>query len=207
MLSPNFWSLTSTHFYLIIKGRCAKICISSESIANTFNPIGSDIKEPNLLSPTQIEEFKAEGVLPIPSLIPPTVLAKWQNQFRAACTNGVDLDVPHTWPSGRYTPPDGWPELEPSLYDMPNLQSIVEQLGDGAFAPSHPAGQPWSPQIPMTRVNLPSIPETEWSPPSDGHLDGYATGGAVGSWHFLSFYYGMLTAPKGAVRLTGHDLI
>ena len=197
MLFLNFGRSQAHGFTSSIQGRRARVCIGGVSIANAFNPIGSDIEKPKLLSPTQIGEFKAEGALPIPSLIPPAVLYKWQNQFRAACTDGVDLDVPYTWPSGRYTPPDGWPELEPSLYDLPDLQSIVEQLGDGAFAPSHPAGQPWSPQVPMTRVNLPDTAETEWSPPSDGHLDGYATGWGGG---FMAFFVVLLwdvDSPRG----------
>ena len=128
-----------------------------------------------LLSSAQLDEFKAEGVLPIPGLIPPYVLDGWQDQMRAACSGGVNLDDPSTWPAGRYAPEGGWPELSPNLYDLPGLQSIVEQIGGGAFAPSHPAGQPWTPQIPMTRVILPSATDTEWAPPSDGH-PGYATG-------------------------------
>ena len=31
------------------------------------------------LSTAQIEEFKAEGTLPLPGLIPPDVLAGWQD--------------------------------------------------------------------------------------------------------------------------------
>ena len=130
-----------------------------------------------LLSPAQLEEFKAEGTLLIPGLVPPDVLEGWRDQIRAACSkDGVDIDDPGTWPSGRYAPEGGWPGFSPCLYDLPNLQSVVEQIGGGAFAPSHPAGEPWSPQIPMTRVILPSTPGTEWEPPADGHLDGYATG-------------------------------
>ena len=128
------------------------------------------------LSQAQLAEFKAEGALPIRGLVPPDVIDRWQDQLRAVCTDGVDLDDPDTWSSGRYAPPGGWPQLDPNLYDVPNLQSIVAQLGAGAFAPSHPAGQPWSPQVPMTRVILPSAPGTEWRAPTDGHLDGYATG-------------------------------
>ena len=133
---------------------------------NKSESSGSDPKPSMLLSPAQLDEFKAEGVLAIPGLVPPDVLDGWQDQMRAACSGGVDLDDPSTWPAGRYTPEDGWPKLSPNLYDLPSLQSIVEQIGGGAFAPTHPAGQPWTPQIPMTRVILPSAPGTEWAPPS-----------------------------------------
>ena len=112
-----------------------------------------DPKPSMLLSSAQLDEFKAEGVLAIPGLVPPDMLDGWQDQMRAACSGGVDLDDPSTWPAGRYTPEDGWPELSPNLYDLPSLQSIVEQIGGGALAPTHPAGQPWTPQIPMTRVD------------------------------------------------------
>ena len=118
------------------------------------------------LTAAQLDQFKAEGAVPIPGLVPPDVLEGWQAEFRRACSgDGVDIDDPATCPAGRYAPEGGWPELSPCLYDLPSLNSIVEQLGAGAFAPSHPAGQPWSPQVPMTRVILPSEPGTEWVPP------------------------------------------
>ena len=164
---------------------------------NTSDRRQSDIEQPRQLSTTQLEEFKAEGALPIPDLVRPDVIAGWQDRFRAACSDGLDLDVPHSWTSGRYTPDGGWPELEPSLYDLRDLQSIVVQLGGGAFAPSHPAGMPWSPQIPMTRVNLPSTPGTEWSPPSDGHLDGYASGWGGGFMAFFAILLWDVDSPKG----------
>lgn len=164
---------------------------------DTPNQRTPGITYPSRLSTAQIEEFKAEGALQLPGLIPPDVLVGWQDQFRAACSDGVDLDDPETWPTGRYTPPDGWPELQPCLYDLPNLRSIVEQLGDGAFAPSHPAGRAWSPQTPMTRVNLPSAQETEWSPPNDGHLDGYATGWGGGFMAFFAVLLWDVDSPQG----------
>ena len=149
------------------------------------------------LSQAQLAEFKAEGALPIRGLVPPDVIARWQDQLRAVCTDGVDLDDPDTWSSGRYAPPGGWPQLDPNLYDVPNLQSIVAQLGAGAFAPSHPAGQPWSPQVPMTRVILPSAPGTEWRAPTDGHLDGYATGWGGGFMAFIAVLLWDVDSPMG----------
>ena len=149
------------------------------------------------LSQAQLAEFKAEGALPIRGLVPPDVIARWQDQLRAVCTDGVDLDDPDTWSSGRYAPPGGWPQLDPKLYDVPNLQSIVAQLGAGAFAPSHPAGQPWSPQVPMTRVILPSAPGTEWRAPTDGHLDGYATGWGGGFMAFFAVLLWDVDSPMG----------
>ena len=149
------------------------------------------------LSQAQLAEFKAEGALPIRGLVPPDVIARWQDQLRAVCTDGVDLDDPDTWSSGRYAPPGGWPQLDPNLYDVPNLQSIVAQLGAGAFAPSHPAGQPWSPQVPMTRVILPSAPGTEWRAPTDGHLDGYATGWGGGFMAFFAVLLWDVDSPMG----------
>ena len=108
-----------------------------------------------------------------------------------------NLDDPSTWPAGRYTPESGWPKLRPNLYDLPSLQSIVEQIGGGALAPTHPAGQPWTPQIPMTRVILPSAPGTEWTPPSDGHLDGYATGWGGGFMAFFVVLFWDVSSPMG----------
>lgn len=149
------------------------------------------------LSTEQLDEFKAEGAVPIPGLIPSDVVASWQDQVRAACTDGVDLDNPETWPSGRYAPDGGWPELDPNLYEVPNLQSIVDQLGAGAFAPSHPAGHPWSPQVPMTRVILPNEPGTEWTAPTDGHLDGYASGWGGGFMAFFAVLLFDVSSPTG----------
>ena len=87
------------------------------------------------LSPAQLDEFKAEGALAIPGLVPSDVLDGWQAQIRTACSNdGVDIDDPSTWPTGRYAPAGSWPEFSPILYELETLQSIVEQIGDGAFA-------------------------------------------------------------------------
>ena len=150
-----------------------------------------------LLSPARLDEFKAEGVLAIPGLVPPDVIDGWQAQIRLACSDSIDFDDPNTWPAGRYAPAGGWPELSPNLYDLPSLQSIVEQIGGGAFAPSHPAGQPWTPQVPMTRVILPSAPGTEWTPPVDGHLDGYAKGWGGGFMAFFAVLLWDVSSPTG----------
>jgi len=149
------------------------------------------------LSPAQLDEFKAEGAVAIPDLISADILAGWQAQMRAACTDGVDLDDPGSWPVGRYAPEGGWPELSPNLYEVNNLEAIVEQLGGGAFAPSHPAGQPWAPQVPMTRVILPSAPDIEWVAPVDGHLDGYATGWGGGFMAFFAVLLWDVSSPRG----------
>jgi len=114
--------------------------------------------------------------------------------MRGACTVNVDLADTDTWPTGRYAPAGGWPELSPNLYDMPSLRSIVEQIGGGAFAPSHPAG---TPQVPMTRVILPSAPGSQWSSPVDGHLDGYATGWGGGFMAFLAVLLWYVSSPTG----------
>ena len=151
-----------------------------------------------LLSPAQLEEFKAEGAVAIPGLVPPDVLDGWQTQIRVACSeDGVDIDDPGTWPHGRYAPEGGWPEFSPCLYDVPSLQSIVEQIGGGAFASSHPAGQPWTPQVPMTRAILPSEPGTEWRAPVDAHLDGYATGWGGGFMALFAVLLWDVSSPTG----------
>jgi len=141
-----------------------------------------------LLTADQLAEFKAEGSLLIRSLVPDAVLAGWRKQFAAAAAAHeppVDLAEPSTWPPGRLEA--AWPELEPGLYDLPELQELVQQLGGGAFAPTSQAGRPWAPQQPMTRVVLPEAPGgTEWAPPADGHLDGYGGGGWGGG--FMAFF-------------------
>ena len=149
------------------------------------------------LTPAQLNEFKVDGAVAIPGLIPPDVLDGWRAQVRAACTGGVDIEDPNTWPAGRYAPSGGWPEFSPNLYDLPNLSSIVKQIGGGAFAPTSPAGLPWKPQAPMTRVILPDTPDVEWAPPDNGHLDGYAKGWGGGFMAFFAVLLWDLSNPKG----------
>ena len=158
---------------------------------------GTDSAPTILLSRAQLDEFKAEGVVAIPRLVPDDVLDGWQAQIRAACTDGVNLCDPKTWSIGRYAPPSGWPKLSPNLYDLPGLRSIVQQIGGGAFAPSHPAGEPWTPQVPMTRVILPSSPGTEWKSPVDGHLDGYAAGWGGGFMALFAVLLWNVDSPMG----------
>ena len=117
--------------------------------------------------------------------------------MRAACSGGWTSTTPALGLPGGILPRMVGPELSPNLYDLPSLQSIVEQIGGGAFAPSHPAGQPWTPQIPMTRVILPSAPGTEWAPPADGHLDGYATGWGGGFMAFFVVLFWDVSSPTG----------
>ena len=149
------------------------------------------------LSPAQLGEFKSEGALAIAGLVPAGVIEGWQAQMREACSEGVDLDAPDTWPAGRYAPTGGWPEFSPNLYNVPNVQSIVEQIGGGAFASSHPAGLPWTPQVPMTRVIMPSVLGSEWQAPVDGHLDGYATGWGGGFMAFFAVLLWDVDSPTG----------
>ena len=150
------------------------------------------------LSRAQLEEFKTEGAVAVPGLVPREILEGWQDQIRSACAAvGVDIDDPGTWPTGRYAPEGGWPEFTPALYDLPGLHSIVEQIGGGAFAPSHPAGVPWKPQIPMTRVILPDAPGTEWTAPTDGHLDGYASGWGGGFMAIFAVLLWDVDSPRG----------
>ena len=151
------------------------------------------------LSPVQIAEFKTQGAVRLPALIPPHVLKSWREQIWGRCaSDGVDLDDPASWPAGRYAPEGGWPELEPNVYDLPEIQNLVDQLGGaGQFVPSFPAGAPPSPQVPMTRVILPSEPGTDWSPPLDGHLDGYATGWGGGFMAFFTVLLSDVDSPTG----------
>ena len=59
--------------------------------SESYNP---DLKPSMLLSSAQLDEFKAEGTLAIPGLIPPDVLEGWQDQMRAACSGGVTSTTP-----------------------------------------------------------------------------------------------------------------
>ena len=152
-----------------------------------------------LLSSAQLDEFKAEGAVPIRGLVPTNVLEGWRAQVRAACTGGVDLEDPSTWRPGRYGPEGGWPDFTPNLYELQSLQSIAEQIGGGAFAVSSPAGLPPEPtQVPMTRIILPDAPGTEWAPPlTSGHLDGYAAGWGGGFMAIIAILLWDLSSPRG----------
>ena len=157
-----------------------------------------------LLSPAQLDEFKTEGVLAIPGLVPPDVLDGWQAQIRVACSDGVDLDDPNTWPAGRYAPEGGWPELSPNLYDLPSLQSIVEQIGGGAFAPSHPAGA----AVDAAGADDPGDPAERSGHGVGGPLStvtsmGMRQAGAVGSWRSSPCCSGTSAALRAEARPTG----
>jgi hypothetical protein len=80
-----------------------------------------------VLSTTEIEAFKADGVLILPGFIDEEQLASWRCQAWAAV--GADPDDRTTWPTGLQ------PNLTvaPHLGELPQCQALMEQLGGGAF--------------------------------------------------------------------------
>jgi hypothetical protein len=117
------------------------------------------------LTTEQIDFFKANGYLVAKNLINPGVVEEWRKQMWAHI--GSSLETPDTWPGEyvvqgfEYEPP------ESAFGQLPAVQSIVEQVGGGAFTGG--GGSPL--------VQWPKPPDTEWSLPSSGHIDAYGPGG------------------------------
>ena len=86
------------------------------------------ITYPSRLSTAQIEEFKAEGALPLPGLIPPDVLAGWQDQFRAACSDGVDLTIQKLGPPGAIRLLTAGPNCNPACTICPIYSLLWNSL-------------------------------------------------------------------------------
>ena len=173
-------------------------------MVNKSESYGPDSKPSMLLSPAQLDEFKAEGVLAIPGLVPPDVLDGWQDRMRAACSDGVDLDDPSTWPAGRYTPEDGWPELSPNLYDF--TEPTVHRGTDRGrcFCPHPPSGA----AVDAADSNdagrsCRAIRVRSGHPLPMGISMGMRLVGAVGSWRSSSCCSGTSAALRAEVRPTG----
>ena len=119
-----------------------------------------------VLSTTEIEAFKADGVLILPGFIDEEQLASWRCQAWAAV--GADPDDRTTWPTGLQ------PNLTvaPHLGELPQCQALMEQLGGGAFTGGGT----------MLKCIFPEAEEAHWRPAAGGHVDGYNQSW-VGSGH------------------------
>ena len=151
-----------------------------------------------LLSPAQLDEFKTEGALMIPGVV--TSRCAWR--VAGPDTRGLLPRRRSRRPQHlvfRAVRTQGWlARIQPQPVRAaescsPSWSRSVAEF----FSPSHPAGQPWTPQVPMTRVILPSVPGTEWAPPADGHLDGYASSWGGGFMAFFAVLLWDLSSPTG----------
>ena len=134
------------------------------------------------------------GALMIPGVVPPSAWRVAGPDTRGLLPRRRSRRPQHLV-FRRYAPKGGWPEFSPNLYELPSLQSIVEQIGGGVFSPSHLGWAAVTPQVPMTRVILPSVPGTEWAPPPTATSMGTRQAGAVGSWRSSPCCSGTSAAP------------
>jgi hypothetical protein len=108
-----------------------------------------------MLSSDQIESFKADGHLILPSFVSCEQIQAWRDQFWGHL--GCTIDEPEKWPEKvKDFKPD------PIFGDLPELQSIAGQVGGGHFKGGGCG----------VAVRWPQTGE-EWAMPESGHLDGY----------------------------------
>ncbi len=90
------------------------------------------------LTPEQLRTFKAEGAVLLPGLVDEAQLASWREQawdaIAVAVGRPVDREDRSTWPSGNLgnVPSDVQPK--PRLGELPQVQELMEFLGDGSLA-------------------------------------------------------------------------
>jgi ectoine hydroxylase-related dioxygenase (phytanoyl-CoA dioxygenase family) len=117
-----------------------------------------------VLSEQQISEFKRDGVLILEGFIDEAQLASWRSQVWAGL--GADPDDRSTWPSpggghAKVDMPGGG--LTPTPGELPQFQSLINQLGGGYFSGGGA----------QVACIFPHTSPDEWSLPSNGHVDGY----------------------------------
>ena len=90
------------------------------------------------LSPRQLATFKADGAVLLPALVDEAQLASWRDQAWAAVAasegRAVDRDDRSTWPVGQLGNVASELQPKPALGELPQVQALMDFLGDGAFA-------------------------------------------------------------------------
>ena len=81
-----------------------------------------------MLTSEEVQSFKQEGHLVLPGFVEGETVAQWQEQFWGHL--GCTIDEPDQWPERV----DGF-QPDPLFGNLPELQSIANQLGGGAFPP------------------------------------------------------------------------
>ena len=110
-----------------------------------------------ILDEQQILDFKQNGYLILRDFIDSKIIDQWRCQFWQQV--GGSLEDPTSWSQAKQTGP---PKLNPQLGGLPDVQSIVFQLGSSDFSGGG-CGI-------LTR--WPRECE-QWQMPQSGHLDGY----------------------------------
>ena len=84
--------------------------------------------ETSQLTKNQIDFFKKEGCLILRDFLDTPLLETWREQLWTQA--GGSLEDKGSWPTGKNI---GNLKLTPKLGDLPNIKSIVEQLGGSQF--------------------------------------------------------------------------
>lgn len=109
------------------------------------------------LTENQIYSFKQEGYLVLRDFLNTSLLEAWREQFWKQA--GGSLEDKDSWPTGKNI---GNLKLTPELGGLPDIKSIVEQLGGGQFNGGGCG----------VLIRWPQGGR-EWQMPKTGHLDGY----------------------------------
>jgi hypothetical protein len=93
------------------------------------------------LTAEQVAQFRADGTLVVKGLVPQAVIGGWRSQFWAACE--CDPDDSTTWPGkfeetiltiqAQASTNQPCNPLDPALGHVPEVRSIVDQLGGADF--------------------------------------------------------------------------
>ncbi|MBT3346212.1 MAG: hypothetical protein HN712_27505 [Gemmatimonadetes bacterium] len=127
-----------------------------------------------MLTAEQIQSFKDNAYLVLPGFVDPEQISRWGEQFWAHI--GADSQDASTWPDNYVI---GDFAVDPRLSDLPQMQSIVDQLGGGLF--SGGGGS--------MLVQWPKPEGTPWQIPAHGHIDGYGPGGWSGGFMLAATTY------------------
>lgn len=127
-----------------------------------------------MLTSEQVQSFKENAYLVLPGFIATEQLLQWREQFWSHV--GADAQDAATWPDNYVI---GDFNVDPRLSDVPQLQSIVEQLGGGFFTGGGGS----------MLVQWPKPEGTPWQMPGQGHIDGYGPGGWSGGFMLAATTY------------------
>lgn len=118
---------------------------------------------PRVLSSSQIESFKAEGVLVLRQFVAAEQVESWKAQAWEKL--GVDPEDPATWDARNQVSNDD--PITPHMGELPQFQALMHQLGGGRFRSG--GGSNFLPVFPLGPEAKP------WAPAATGHIDGYNT--------------------------------
>ena len=114
-----------------------------------------------MLTADQIAFFQEHGYLILENFIDSEIIDGWREQIWKHFDS--NLNTPETWPNDYVVQNFSF---SPLFGQLPAMQEITKQLGDGQFTGG--GGSPL--------VKWPN-PEEEWAMPGSGHIDAYGPGG------------------------------